>query len=138
MTEKTTLVLSGQNQDNKNCLGLYLLADKKRTKVNLPGNHAEKDSMVFEASLEKLQSKLQIFLNSPDKQRSILVLGKIQSGKTAHMLGTLAWAVNQKIMFAVVFTGINGDLNDQTQARLKSNLVKALLQFRNLIFFGNQ
>ena len=124
MSEKTTLVLSSQNQDSKNCLGLYLLADKKKTKVNLPGNLADEDSTVFEASLEKLQSKLRLFLNSTDKQRSILVLGKIQSGKTAHMLGTLAWAVNQKIMFAVVFTGINGDLNDQTQARLKSNLVK--------------
>jgi hypothetical protein len=124
MSERTTLVLSDTDQANKNCLGLYLLADKKRTKVNLPGNHADKDSMLFEASLEKLQSKLRLFLNSPDKQRSILVLGKIQSGKTAHMLGTLAWAVNQKIMFAVVFTGINGDLNDQTQARLKSDLGK--------------
>jgi hypothetical protein len=124
MSEKTTLVLSGENQDNSNCLGLYLRADKKRTKVNLPGILAEEDSKVFEASLEKLQSKLKYFLVSADKQRSILVLGKIQSGKTAHMLGTLAWAVDQKIMFAVVFTGINGDLNDQTQARLKSNLGK--------------
>ena len=88
MSEKTTLVLSSQNQDSKNCLGLYLLADKKKTKVNLPGNLADEDSTVFEASLEKLQSKLRLFLNSTDKQRSILVLGKIQSGKTAHMLGT--------------------------------------------------
>lgn len=124
MSKRTTLVLSDINQANKNCLGLYLLADKKRTKINLPGNYAEEDSILFEASLGKLQSKLRLFLNSSDKQRSILVLGKIQSGKTAHMLGTLAWAVDQKIMFAVVFTGINGDLNDQTQARLKSNLVK--------------
>ena len=89
MSERTTLVLSDTDQANKNCLGLYLLADKKRTKVNLPGNQADKDSMLFEASLEKLQSKLRLFLNSPDKQRSILVLGKIQSGKTAHMLSLI-------------------------------------------------
>jgi hypothetical protein len=124
MPKKTTLVLAGQNQDDKNCLGLYLLADKKRTKENLPGNLADEDTMVFEASLKKLQSKLRNFIDSAEKQKSILVLGKVQSGKTAHMLGTIAWAVNQEIMFVVVFTGINGDLNDQTQARLKSSLGK--------------
>lgn len=122
MSDKTTLILGSQDKQDSSCLGLYLSSDRKRTKSNLPGIFAENDSKVFEDSLRKLQAKLARFLNSSEKQHSILVLGKIQSGKTAHLLGTLAWAVKERIMFSVVFTGINGDLNEQTQSRLKSSL----------------
>lgn len=122
MSKKTTLILGGQERNDDSCLGRYLQSDRKRTKSNLPGEHAEKDSYVFEESLGKLQTKLRRFLDSSEKQHSILVLGKIQSGKTAHLLGTLAWAVSERIMFSVVFTGINGDLNEQTQSRLKMSL----------------
>jgi hypothetical protein len=122
MSSKTTLIVGEQIHDDNSCLGLYLQSDRRRTKSNLPGTHAENDSKVFEDSLGKLQLKLKRFLNSEEKQHSILVLGKIQSGKTAHLLGTLAWSVDQRIMFAVIFTGINGDLNEQTQSRLKTSL----------------
>jgi hypothetical protein len=121
-TNKTTLVFADKFSRKQSCLDLYLNADRKRTKLNLPGDSADIDSDSFEESLEKLQIKISSFLDSKVKQKSVLVLGKIQSGKTAHMLGTLAWAVDSNISFSVIFTGINGDLNEQTQARLKSSL----------------
>lgn len=80
-----------------NCLKNYLDNDRKKTKAILPGPIAEKDSKVFEKNVFNITDRLDKFLESDKKEIAFLVLGKIQSGKTANLLGTVAWAVDRKV-----------------------------------------
>lgn len=120
--EITRLVVTRDAANNHPCLDSYLDADLKRTKTLLSGGRAEEDHEVFSASVLNLTSVIDDFMRTSNKELSVLVLGKIQSGKTAHMLGTLAWAVDTKIALTIIFTGVTGDLNDQTVSRLNTSL----------------
>ncbi len=104
------------------CLKSYLQADFERAKNSLIGEKANEDCQQFRAGIENLTELIADFFSEETKSLSILALGKIQSGKTAHMLGTIAWAVDTPIAFATIFTGINNDLNNQTVARLHRSL----------------
>lgn len=53
---------------------------------------------------------------------SQLVIGKVQSGKTAHLLGVIAALVDSKCSLCVVISGITGALNRQTKIRLEKDL----------------
>lgn len=50
-----------------------------------------------------------------------LVMGRVQSGKTGHQLGMLAWAAD-KCDVAVIFTGVTEALNGQTSYRISKDL----------------
>lgn len=50
-----------------------------------------------------------------------LVMGRVQSGKTGHQLGMLAWAAD-KCDVAVIFTGVTEALNGQTSYRISTDL----------------
>ena len=52
---------------------------------------------------------------------SYLVMGRVQSGKTGHQLGMLAWAAD-KCDVAVIFTGVTEALNGQTSYRISKDL----------------
>lgn len=54
--------------------------------------------------------------------RSGLVMGAVQSGKTASMLGVIAMALDQKIDIVVVLAGTQLSLWRQTYGRLRSQL----------------
>jgi len=108
------------------CLKNYLENDRKKTKSLLPGPVAEKDSLVFEKNIFNISNRLDKFLESDDREIAFLVLGKIQSGKTANLLGTVAWAVDKKVSLAVIFTGVTEALNDQTAKRINKDLVNKL------------
>ena len=113
------------NQSERNihpCLETYLEADFSRAKNTLLPEMAVKDSARFRESIDNLTSLITDFLTTKSKSLSILALGKIQSGKTAHMLGTVAWAVDTPIALCTIFTGINNDLNNQTVQRLNKSL----------------
>jgi len=63
------------------------------------------------------------FLTDPGiRQDSQLVLGHIQSGKTAHLLGVIAALVESRTCLCVLLSGVTGALNRQTQLRLQDDL----------------
>lgn len=101
----------------------YLDADRLRTQRMLPISEAEVSSHIFEQALRSSTEKYQAFLSSDVEMRqSYLNLGKIQSGKTANLMGTVAWATDTDIAAVVIFTGITGSLNDQTYQRVLRDL----------------
>lgn len=106
----------------QSALSAYLAEDAAKSRRRLPGPEAEKAIKVFGDGLRNLTERCDSFLSGSDRQVSHLALGKVQSGKTAHLLGTLAWAADSSVLAAVVFTGITGSLNDQTHTRLQSDL----------------
>jgi len=108
------------------CLKNYLENDRKKTKSLLPGPIADEDSHVFEKNIFNITTRLDRFLVSEEKEIALLVLGKIQSGKTANLLGTVAWAVDRKVSLVVIFTGVTEALNDQTAKRINKDLVNKL------------
>ena len=108
------------------CLKNYLAIDRKKTKMLLPGPTADIDTKVFEHNVLNITSRLDDFLQSPQKEIALLVLGKIQSGKTANLLATVAWAADSKVSLAVIFTGVTEALNDQTEKRIKKDLITKL------------
>ncbi len=103
-------------------LDAYLAADARKSRSRLPGPLAEEAIRSFTDSIRKLTERLDGFIRGSDQQVSHLILGKVQSGKTAHLLGSLAWAADSPVRAAVVFTGVTGSLNDQTHTRLESDL----------------
>jgi len=108
------------------CLKNYLENDRKKTKSLLPGPIAEKDSLVFEKNVFNITNRLDKFLDNDEREIAFLVLGKIQSGKTANLLGTVAWAADKKVSLAVIFTGVTEALNDQTAKRINKDLITKL------------
>ncbi|MEL0101298.1 MAG: hypothetical protein VW862_06325, partial [Euryarchaeota archaeon] len=55
-----------------------------------------------------------------------LVIGHVQSGKTANYTAVLAKAADAGYNFFIVLTGLYNDLRDQTQTRLSKELVGSL------------
>lgn len=122
LSESVTFQIQSRGDSNTTALEKYLIQDSRRAKQIIPGDSANVDILNFRQSLENLSSRLSEFLHSDEYQRAALVLGKIQSGKTSHLLGTLAWAVDSKFGLATIFTGITGELNNQTVTRLGESL----------------
>jgi hypothetical protein len=118
----TRLLLNESSKESFPCLKAYLEEDQKRAKSFLQGEEADQDCATFAEGINNLTSILEDFIPSKDKSLSVLALGKIQSGKTAHMLGTIAWAVDTRIAFATILTGVTSDLNNQTVNRLNKTL----------------
>ena len=104
------------------CLGSYLHANLENTKKRLPGEKANLDFEIFKKNVLNLTFQLDEFINSNRKDIAFLALGKIQSGKTAHLVASTAWAADSKIAFTSIFTGTNNPLNRQTVKRLQQDL----------------
>jgi len=107
---------------SKNCYNDYLFKQSEKTKTIHPGQQAQRDSEKFEEGIFNLTSRLDAFLISSQKEIAFLALGKVQSGKTAHMLGAIAWASDSQVALATIFTGVTEALNAQTTARLNKDL----------------
>lgn len=82
---------------------------------------SESDSQYL-AQLERVFSKFCDFLNSDEQKHNHLMAGKIQSGKTAHMIYTIAWATDNNFEAIVLFTGATRSLNNQTIDRLRTEI----------------
>lgn len=52
-----------------------------------------------------------------------LVIGNIQSGKTANFTGLMSKFIDSKVDYIVVFTGIHNTLRNQTQIRIENDLI---------------
>jgi hypothetical protein len=117
-----TLRVVPKEKNEIGALAAYLQVDAGKTRKRLPDQLAVESIRDFETSVRKVTERCQTFLASKDRSVSHLVLGKVQSGKTAHLLGQLAWASDSSISMAVVFTGITDSLNNQTEIRLEKDL----------------
>lgn len=121
-TNGETEVFIVGNSVQTNCIEEYFLKQSEKTKTILPGQLAISDSKKFEEGIYNLTSRLDDFLLSTEKEVAYLALGKVQSGKTAHMLGVIAWASDSQISLVTIFTGVTEALNAQTTKRLKKDL----------------
>lgn len=117
-----TFKIESRSSEEFSVLESYLKEDSIRAKKIIPGSLANEDLRIFHESIINLTERLDEFLRGNEYQRAILVLGKIQSGKTSHLLGTLAWCADSRFGFATIFTGITGELNQQTNVRLHQSL----------------
>jgi hypothetical protein len=120
---ETILVPDQEVISDSGCLPEYLKKNRLDTKKFLPGDSAIQDSKVFEANVFNITTRLEKFLSGKDREIAFLVLGKIQSGKTANLLGTVAWAADARVSLAVIFTGVTEALNLQTEKRLRDELL---------------
>ena len=105
------------------CLNEYFQNNRAATKKFLPGDSAAQDSKIFEANVLNITTRLEKFMSGPEREIAFLVLGKIQSGKTANLLGTIAWAADSRVSLGVIFTGVTEALNLQTEKRLRDELL---------------
>jgi hypothetical protein len=105
------------------CLNEYFENNRIATKKFLAGDAAIQDSKTFENNVRNITTRLESFLSSDDREIAFLVLGKIQSGKTANLLGTIAWAADSQVSLGVIFTGVTEALNLQTEKRLRDDLL---------------
>lgn len=117
-----TLVLGPIGKLGPGVLEKYLALNARAVARILPGPAAEQSDREFRSYVSNLTGKLEEFLTNGRRTESHLVLGKVQSGKTAHLLAMLAWAADAGIGAAVVFTGTTGSLNDQTVTRIQKDL----------------
>jgi hypothetical protein len=78
-------------------------------------------------SLDKSSSLVVSHLAPPDSKESVkvkgLVLGYIQSGKTANFSATIAKAVDEGYRLVIVLAGMHNNLRKQTEIRLREELV---------------
>lgn len=103
----------------------YLDLYQAKLRNGLPEPFATREYTSFKMSLDDLLNQYRfIFQEKSELRRAILVLGKVQSGKTAHLLGNLAWAADDlSVSFGVVLTGTALALNNQGIDRINSDLV---------------
>lgn len=78
--------------------------------------------------LEQSTDKVLGFLGDPEQLTGVwdrrgLVVGLVQSGKTAHYVGVINKAVDAGYKFIVVLTGFTENLRKQTQARIEDGIL---------------
>jgi hypothetical protein len=107
----------------KSALDRYLEV-KKSLYLEFSGDEIGlKDIMHLKADIEKTVSRTKRFFEDKGMKRdSQLVIGKVQSGKTAHLLGVIAALVDSRCSLCVVISGTTGALNRQTKNRLEDDL----------------
>jgi hypothetical protein len=118
-SQPTIWIPAINSHNEESCLRKYLFNTLTDTKKRLPGKLALEDFDTFEVNVRKLTEKLDNFIPSKKDKISYLVLGKIQSGKTAHLLASVAWAADNEISYTTIFTGTNKPLNEQTIKRIR-------------------
>ena len=123
---EAVLIPVAERESVGECLAQYLSNDALKTKKFLPGPIAAADTEIFNKNVLNITTRLDEFVASKKKEVAYLVLGKIQSGKTANLLATVAWAADSKISIATIFTGVTGALNEQTVDRIKRDLIANL------------
>lgn len=86
---------------------------------------------------DKITSKILDHLEDPEKEgrwaRRGLVVGHVQSGKTANYIGLIAKAADAGYRVIVVLGGMLNSLRNQTQARIESDFVGKCSKTRQLI-----
>lgn len=77
-------------------------------------------------SIDETSSKIVSLLDNPGTDKFAtrsLVVGYVQSGKTANMTAVMAKAVDANYKFVIVLAGMTDALRTQTQARIETDLI---------------
>jgi len=82
---------------------------------------SEFDSLVIE--VERHLTRLSEILMTNDTYCE-LVIGRVQSGKTGHILATIAWAAQEGFDAVAIVTGVTEELKGQTLRRLTKDLAR--------------
>lgn len=85
------------------------------------------DEATTVASIDTTSSEVVSLLDDPRQERFLcrgLVVGYVQSGKTANMTAVIAKAVDSGYNFIVVLAGVTDKLRQQTQRRIEKDLVQ--------------
>ena len=96
---------------------------KRREFVGASGDElGAADALRLREDIEGLDKRIERQLEGSGRTSvCYLVMGRVQSGKTGHQLGMLAWAAD-KCDVAVIFTGVTEALNGQTSYRIGQDL----------------
>lgn len=113
---------------DENCFEEYVGKSRKSFNSRLPAALAEAEEVMLRDRIGNLSEQIDEFLVSDLNSRAWLVLGKVQSGKTSHLLGMVSWAATREFALASLFTGNNNALNNQGKDRIQSDLSKACVR----------
>src|SRR5581483_8769726 len=99
------------------------LDEKRREFIGASGEKiGTSDFESLRTDLHALQNRLKTsVLDGEQRSECRLIIGRVQSGKTGHQLGMLAWAADHCDV-AVIFTGMTEALNGQTSDRIQRDL----------------
>ncbi len=101
----------------------YLAGFAERSRIHLGKSLGTQEAERFRADNQRVVGLVESWLDDEHRAKdSALVLGHVQSGKTAHILGMLAWASMADITCAVVASGATTALRNQTANRLVDQL----------------
>ncbi len=84
----------------------------------------------------KIVGHLQDPISEGDWDRRGLVIGHVQSGKTANYMGVIARAADAGYKFIIVIAGIHNNLRKQTQERIDEGFVGRSSEPGNRVNFG--
>jgi hypothetical protein len=76
----------------------------------------------FETHLTRHFGRIQEFLDSDETIFKNLVLGNVQSGKTGHLISSIAWAYDNEFDLVILLNGNKHTLNAQTSKRVDKAL----------------
>ncbi len=76
----------------------------------------------FHLTLDRHFKRLEDFLNEPNVLLQNLVLGKVQSGKTGHLMANIAWANDESFDLVILLNGNKTTLSKQTARRVSKEL----------------
>lgn len=85
-------------------------------------------SNILEASVDKIFNRIH-FDNNTEILRKGLVLGHVQSGKTANYIGLASKAIDVGYKVVIVLTSNNSALREQTQRRVNRDLIGSTTLF---------
>lgn len=92
------------------------------------------------SSINTVTDKILGLLQSPNKdgdwERRGLVIGHVQSGKTANYIGLIAKAADAGYQFIIVLAGIHNNLRAQTQERIDEGFIGRDSRTKQLIGVG--
>ena len=80
---------------------------------------AQHDIENLRNDIGRLTDRIHEFLQSSRLVDTQLVLGRVQSGKTSHMIGLSAWCVDKPVSAIVVLSGSTESLANQTYSRFR-------------------
>jgi hypothetical protein len=122
--ERASLVFSGMGTERTKLTALELYLNQRRDAFARTAGLAAAENQItqFGDDLQRVFSKIQKQRTTPLSEASLLAFGKVQSGKTAHMLGLLSWVADNGYGVAVVLTGVTKALHGQGRDRFEKEL----------------
>jgi hypothetical protein len=105
-------------------LGKYLDQRNDSFAKEIGATAAKSDLDYLRNDIGRLTTRISEFLQSRRQSDTQLVLGRVQSGKTAHMIGLAAWCADQPVGAFVVLSGSTESLASQTQKRFQKETAR--------------